>query len=88
MLVIFVKVKPGASHNELHVESPNMLSVKIKAKPVDGQANRYLVDYLAEKLNISRSKITIQKGASSRMKRIALGIVQSEWDEILKKISV
>ncbi len=84
MVGLLVQVKPGASHDEIRFEAPNRLWVKIKAKPIDGIANEYLIDYLARILNISRSRIMIQKGAASRVKRISVGMEQKEWSEKVK----
>lgn len=86
MVTLFVKVKPGASRDDVHVDGPNSLSVRIKAKPIDGAANDYLVEYLSSVLEISRSRITIEKGATSRVKRIALGMEQKEWEDRIKKL--
>jgi len=85
MIKLLIKVKPGASRDEISLDTENNLAVRIKAKPIDGEANDYLVNYLAKELNISRSKIQIEKGATSRLKRIAINIEQSQLDEILNK---
>ena len=85
MIKILIKVKPGASRDEVSVDAENNLSVRIKAKPIDGQANDYLVEYLAKEFNISRSLIQIEKGATSRLKRIAINIEPNRFQEILMK---
>ncbi|HXP51655.1 MAG TPA: DUF167 domain-containing protein [Bacteroidia bacterium] len=85
MIRLLIKVKPGSGKDEISVDAENNLSIKIKAKPIDGEANDYLVKYLSKELNISKGHISIEKGATSRLKRIALNIEQSRFDEILKK---
>jgi uncharacterized protein (TIGR00251 family) len=85
MIKLLIKVKPGASRDEISLDAENNLSLRIKAKPIDGEANDYLVNYLAKEFNISRSKIYIEKGATSRLKRIAINIEQSQLDTILNK---
>ncbi|MGP8216107.1 MAG: DUF167 domain-containing protein [Bacteroidia bacterium] len=85
MIRLLIKVKPGSGKDEISVDEQNGISVKIKAKPIDGEANDYLVKYLSEKFNISRGNIQIEKGATSRLKRIALNIEQRQLDEILAK---
>jgi len=85
MIKLLVKVKPGSGKDEISVDAENNFSIKIKAKPIDGEANKYLVKYLSKEFNISKGNIQIEKGATSRLKRIALSIEQSVLDELVKK---
>lgn len=85
MIHLLIKVKPGSGKDEISVDAENTVSIKIKAKPIDGEANDYLVKYLSKEFNVSKGNINIEKGATSRLKRITLNIEQSRFDEILKK---
>jgi uncharacterized protein len=85
MLKIVIKVKPNSSRDEISIDSGNNITVKIRAKPIDGEANEYLVKYLANEFNINRSLVEIEKGANSRLKRIALHIEPAKWEEIIKR---
>ena len=46
------------------------LRVYLTAVPVDGKANKELIKLLAEKLEVSKSKISIVKGEKSKEKII------------------
>lgn len=85
MIKLLIKVKPGSGKDEISVDTENNFSIKIKAKPIDGEANDYLVKYLSKEFNISKGSIQIEKGATSRLKRIALAIEQATLDELIKK---
>ncbi len=85
MIKLLIKVKPNSSKDEISADAENNISVKIRAKPVDGEANEYLVKYLAKEFNISRSMVQLEKGATSRLKRIVINIGQVEFDTIIKK---
>jgi uncharacterized protein len=74
MPVIRVKVKPNSSRNQLSKVSETEWEVKIKAKPIDGEANRALIEFLSEELNIAKSKINIVKGLQSGFKTIQIQI--------------
>ena len=53
--------------------------MKIAAPPVEGKANIELVDFLSEVLGVSKSRITIEKGTTSRRKLIAMeGLTEAE----------
>jgi uncharacterized protein YggU (UPF0235/DUF167 family) len=45
-----------------------VLRVRIAAPPVDGKANAALRDFLAGYLGIPKSKVTLDKGDTSRIK--------------------
>jgi uncharacterized protein len=46
------------------------LKIYLTAIPVDGKANRELIKLLSEKLNVSKSKISILKGEKNKEKII------------------
>lgn len=86
MIALLVKVKPGAGRDEIKIEPDGSLTVKIKAKPIEGQANDYLIKYLADAFDLSRSKIILEKGATSRFKRVGVNVSAEEWDVIKLKV--
>lgn len=57
------KNKNGNSENDLP-----FLKIYLTAVPVQGKANRELIKLLAEKLGVSKSRISIIKGEKSREK--------------------
>jgi hypothetical protein len=60
--------------------------LKIAAPAVEGKANKELVEFLSEILSVSKSRITIEKGATGHRKLIALeGITQAAAEERLRK---
>ena len=70
-----VKVKPGASKNQLTVLEDGSWEIKLTAKPVDGEANMALINFLSERLNIAKSHIVIEKGFRSRHKTLKISEV-------------
>lgn len=85
MVRLLVKVKPGSGKDEITADAEGNLSVKIKAKPIDGEANDYLIKYLSKEFDISRSSIQLEKGAASRLKRIVLDIEKNRLSDLLKR---
>ncbi len=71
-LRIEVKVQPRASRNQIVGEHDGALKIKLAAPPVEGEANRALLDYLAEILKLPRKNILLIKGDSSRHKLIEI----------------
>lgn len=71
-LLISCHLQPRASKDEfsgLHGES---LKIRIKAPPVEGKANGYLVKFLAKQFGVSKRDVTIISGELSREKRVRI----------------
>lgn len=67
-----IKVKPNAKADVLWREADGSLRVKIKAAPVDGKANKYLLAFLSKVLDVPRSKLVLLKGETNAFKTIAI----------------
>jgi uncharacterized protein len=85
MIKLLIKVKPGSSKDEISVDEGNSFTVKIRAKPFGGEANEYLVKYLAKEFAISRSLIQVENGVAGRHKRIAFNMEQLKLDKLIEK---
>jgi len=62
------------------------IKVRIRAKPVDGKANRTLLKFLAKKLSLPIHNLTIKRGARSRNKEIE--VFGLEMQEIFAKLGL
>ncbi|MGE5658945.1 MAG: DUF167 domain-containing protein [Actinomycetota bacterium] len=70
MTLFTVKVKPNSKQQSIQTEADGSLTVHLKSPPVDGKANRELIELLAAKFEVPKSYITIKTGLSSRNKRV------------------
>lgn len=70
--VLRLHVQPGAKKTEIVGEHGEALKVRLAAPPVDGKANAELLAYLAERLGLPRTALTLKSGESSRQKRVAV----------------
>lgn len=71
-VTIDVRVIPRARRSEIAGTRDNAILVRLSAPPVDGAANKALVELLAEALAVPRAAITIISGETSRSKRVAI----------------
>jgi len=69
---IEVRVQPNAARNEIVALADGILRIKIAAPPVKGRANRELVDFLCKLLNLSKNRVSIVKGHTTRNKLVAI----------------
>ena len=61
-MLLNIRVKTNSKIDSATKDSEGNIIIKIREKPVDGKANKCLVEYLAEIFDISKSKIEITKG--------------------------
>lgn len=47
-----------------------IVKVRVRAAPIEGQANAALIALIAKTLDVSRRKVTLAAGETSRIKRI------------------
>lgn len=65
-----VTVKPGSSREEIVATGPDELTVYLRAKPHDGEANTALINLLSKHFKVPKTTIEISRGAHSRTKII------------------
>ena len=74
-------LSPGASRSESVGRHGEAWKIRVRAAPEDGQANRAVVDLLAETLEIPRGRIEIRQGHASRDKSVLVHDVTSDEAE-------
>lgn len=79
-----VRVQAGASKSEIVGVQENALKVRISAPPVQGKANKVLMDFLAKELGVKKSKVEIVSGHTSRIKTIK--IIGEGTEKILQEL--
>ena len=71
-IVFKVYVQPRASKNRIVGLHGDALKVTLTAPPVDGEANRKCLGFLAKSLGVSKSSLELVSGETSRTKGICL----------------
>jgi uncharacterized protein (TIGR00251 family) len=82
---IQVRVQPNAARNEVVGFADGVWRVRVAAPPVQGKANRELVDFLSHVLRVSKNRVTILRGQATRNKVIAVAGLTRE--EIARRLS-
>lgn len=73
-------IQPGAASNKVAGIHGERLKIKIKAQPQDGEANEGLIEFLSDILKVSKSRLHLVRGESSRQKDI---LVELPLEEVL-----
>ncbi len=67
-MIFKVKVFPNSKKKEIVKKSEDSFEIKVKEKPIKGEANRAVVKLLADYLGLPAGKIRLIKGAKQRNK--------------------
>ena len=67
-----IHAQPGAKVSAVAGLHGEALKIRIAAPPVEGKANDALVAFIAKQLGIARRLVCVEKGVSSRDKRVSV----------------
>lgn len=79
-MVINIKVEPRSSKSGIAGYYRDGLKVKLTSPPLEGKANKELVEVLAREFKISKKDIEIIRGEKSKNKVVRLNGVRSIED--------
>ena len=83
---IKVRVQPKSSRNQVDGFQDGALRVRVTAAPTEGQANAAVIAILAKTLGVSKSRLEIIRGHTSRDKVISVDALTEQ--EVGRKIEV
>ena len=72
-----VKLTPGAASDridgwDVDADDRAVLKVRVRARPVEGEANKALLLLLAKSLGVPKSAVTLARGGQSRLKMVEI----------------
>lgn len=67
-----VTVKPNSKKGPLILENAEKLTVYLREKPIDGEANTALIKNLAKHFNVSKSQVVLKSGQRGRKKLVEI----------------
>ena len=85
---IKIRLIPKSSQNQIcGYMADDILKIKLTAPPIDNEANKSLITFLAKQLKISKSNISISKGLTAKNKTLLIvGITNEELTNKLNAI--
>jgi len=76
--VLRVRLTPKGGRNEVIRREADVLHVRVAAPPVDGAANKALIELLSSVLKVPKSRIGFQAGETSREKTLRISGLDAE----------
>jgi len=67
---IRVKVKPNSRTSDLQALPDGTYFARLKSPPVDGKANKELVELVAAHFGRRKTQVSVKSGAASRLKLV------------------
>lgn len=83
-LLVQFKISPNSSKNEI-IKTEEGVKIKITAQPIDGKANKALVEYLSKEFKIAKTYIEIVKGTTNKEKTVLFKIFEEEKVNFIKE---
>ena len=83
-LIVQFKISPNASKNEI-IKTEDGVKIKITAQPIDGKANKALVEYLSKEFKVPKTYIEIVKGTTNKEKTVLFKISEVEKLNFIKE---
>lgn len=71
-ILAHIKILPRSSINQVVGKEAGVWKIKLTAPPMDGKANKELINFLAKRLKIAKGRIKIISGQRSRLKKIEI----------------
>jgi hypothetical protein len=85
--LIRIQAVPRASKTEIVDIHQDRCRIRVKAPPVDGEANKELTAALAKIFRITKKKVILQSGQRGKQKCFLLaGVTEEESGEILAEV--
>lgn len=87
--VLQLRISPNASKNEI-IKATDGIKVKITAQPIDGKANKALIEFLSKQFKVPKSYFEILKGETSKDKTVLINNIDTakinQINELLNNI--
>lgn len=76
-------IQPGAKKTEVAGEHGDALKIRLAAPPVDGKANSALIAFVADRLGLAKSAVSLKSGLTSRRKVLEVSDAPADTAERL-----
>ncbi len=85
-LLLKIIVQPRASKNEITGLHNDALKLRLTTPPIEGRANKAVIAFLAKRLHLPKSSISIKSGLQNRNKQLLiLGCKEENARQLLLK---
>lgn len=84
-ILLQIKISPNASKNAI-IRDETGFKIKLTAQPIEGKANKALIEFLSKQFKIPKTSIEILKGETSKEKTLLLKIFDNDKVQNIKSV--
>ncbi len=81
-ILVNIKIVPNSSKDDIVLED-EFVKVKITAQPIEGKANKALIEFLSKKFKIPKTSIEIVKGETNKEKTLLFKTTDVEKQNLI-----
>jgi len=81
-ILVNLKIVPNSSKNDI-VPEEEFIKVKITAQPIEGKANKALIEFLSKKFKLPKTSIEIIKGETTKEKTLFFRTTDAEKQSLI-----
>ncbi len=76
-ILLRIKISPNSSKNQVMIDG-DVIKIKVTAQPIEGKANKAVIEYLSKQIKIPKTSIEIVKGDTSKEKTLFIRTSDSD----------
>lgn len=81
-ILVNLKIVPNSSKNDIILED-EFIKVKVTAQPIEGKANKALIEFLSKKFKIPKTNIELVKGETTKEKTLFFRTSDTEKQKLI-----
>ncbi len=87
---LYLVIGPNSKKNQIvgYIGEFKRLKIKVSSPPVDGNANKVLLKYMAKEFGISKTCINLVKGQTTKFKTVFISLDTKEIKNLRKKLDL
>lgn len=82
-ILVQVKISPNASKNTIQKDETGV-KIKLTAQPIEGKANKALIEFLSKQLKIPKTKIELIKGETAKDKTLLIKVLDNDKINLIR----
>ena len=83
-ILLKIRIAPNSAKNQFIIDG-DIIKLKITAQPIEGKANKAVIEYLYKQFKVPKTSIEIVKGDTSKDKTILIKTTDQDKFDLIKQ---
>ena len=76
-ILLRIRISPNSAKNQITFDG-EIIKIKVTAQPIEGKANKAVIEYLSKQIKVPKTSIEIVKGDTSKEKTLFIRTSDSD----------